>query len=224
MQTHINHPADSTIPALDPTHHLISSVASRADFGFTAGASPALMSCIIETTQLSSLISQRGGLSTHQTAISQLYQRLQACSYPKDSPGQYLVRLHHRIFQLGAIVYFHRSIWDSRPNALIPYIEELLQAVKEYQQLGGGYVTLWPVFITAVEVYLPQHKLLVREWLNECETMGAASRKDIRELIEAVWRKRLEIRQHMGGEMEQGEIVVEWRGVMWEKQLDILLV
>jgi len=96
--------------------------------------------------------------------------------------------------------------------------------VKEYQQLGGGYVTLWPVFITAVEVYLPQHKLLVREWLNECETMGAASRKDIRELIEAVWRKRLEIRQHMGGEMEQGEIVVEWRGVMWEKQLDILLV
>ncbi|RFU32814.1 hypothetical protein B7463_g3490, partial [Scytalidium lignicola] len=223
MQQRAYKTADSKIPDFNLERSLISSVASRTDFGFTTGASSGLLNCIMEITRLASDCSQMSS-EDHRGAINQLYQRVKECSHPQEYSDKHIVKLHHRIFQLGAIIYFHRAIFNSPPRTIVPYIDELLRKVKDYQQLGVGYVTLWPVFVAAVEVYKQEHKVLVREWLHECDKMGAASRKDIRELIEAVWERRASIYERVSVEEEQGEIVLDWREVMKERQLDILLV
>ena len=202
---------------------LMSSVGSRPDFGFTVGASPALISCIIETTQLASKVSQHG-FHLYRETVNGLYHRLQTCLPLCNSQSKNLPQLHHRIFQLGAIIYFHRSLFKSCPRSVSLFLDELLQLVKLYRDFGGGYVTLWPVFMAAVEAYQECHQEGFRDWLDECEKMGAASRKDIRCVIEAVWRKRASLRQQIGNCAEPGGIVVDWRAVMWEKGLDILLV
>ena len=61
--------------------------------------------------------------------------------------------------------------------------------VMQYQELGGGYITLWPIFIASVEAYREDHKMMVRKWLDVAEKIGSASRKDVRKVIESVWEK-----------------------------------
>lgn len=206
----------------DQARLLVTSVASRADFGFTTGATRALMSCISETTKLASDICY-DGLQLHQEAIKSLHQRILACSV-HTFQGQHILQLHHRIFQLGVIVYFHRSVLNSLPHNLLDLLEELLTHVKTYRDHMGGYVTLWPIFIAAVEAYKEHHQEGFREWLDNCDQMGAANRKDIRDVIENVWRKRLTMWQHRGAHMELGSITVDWREVMQERGCEVLLV
>jgi hypothetical protein len=213
---------DSKIES-DSATRLIPSVASRPDFGFTAGANPALISCIIETTQLAAKVSQ-DGIDAHLEASQHLHQRLEGCYSPQTYSNETLVRLHHRIFQIGAIIYFQRSVFHSLPLALNPYLDELLRLVKLYRELGSGYVTLWPVFIAAVEAYQETHQAGFRQWLDDCDKMGAASRKDIRDVVEGVWQKRASIAAEMSDPIDMGETRVDWREVMSERGLDILLV
>ena len=222
MQKHTSSSFNWILPDLDAQNYLLSSVRTRADFGFTVGASPALISYIIETTRLSFKVLS-DGLEAHQDAINMLYQQLQG-SDRQDRCGKNLVLLHHQIFELGAIIYFHRSIHNSPPQTLKAYLEELLQHLKRYRDLGGGYVTLWPAFIAAVEAYQEDHKVGFREWLDDNDKMGAASRGDIRKVIEAVWEKRTSLGQQICHRVDQGEIVVDWKEVMYERGLDILLV
>lgn len=200
---------------------LTSLVASRPDFGFTVGATPDLLQCIIDTTQLAFQISQ-DGIGSYREASNTLYQRLQTCSATQDSRKEGQVQLHRRIFQLGAIIYFHRSIFGSLPRDLVMSINELLWHLKRYRELGGGHVTLWPVFMAAVEGYQADHQAAFRQWLDDNNKMGAASRRDIRSLIEAVWNKRARIGETTG--VDEGHVTVDWSDVACEMGLDILLV
>ena len=147
------------------------------------------------------------------------YQQIQNC-HLQPTPNDTLVQLHHEIFKIGVLIHFHRRILNSPPHTLIPHLDVLFHSVATYQQLGGGYITLWPVFIGAAEVYLEEHKRSVRRWMNEAEMMGARSRGDVRELVEAVWQKRREI----AGDAGEGDVVVDWRTVMSGMGMDVLLV
>ena len=207
---------------LNQAQRIVTSVASRADFGFTAGATSALLSCIVDTTQLASKTWQ-DDLQLRQEAVDALYRRLLLCS-SQNSQDDPILQLHHQIFQIGAIVYFHRSVLNSPPHALVPFLDELLADVRAYRERGGGYVTLWPVFIAAVEAYEERHQEGFQDWLHDCDRMGAANRKDVREVIESVWRKRLVMWREMGTRMELGGIVVSWTEVMYESGLEVLLV
>ena len=208
--------------ALDNTRRIVASVSSRPDFGFTAGATSELMWCIDETTRLASKIYQ-DGLRLHQQVVDEHYHRLLACSLP-DSQGDLILQLHHQIFQLGAIIYFHRSVLDSPPHALAAFLDELLEHVKTYRGCGGGYVTVWPVFMAAVEAYQERHLEGFREWLSDCDKMGVANRKDIREVIESVWQRRQLIWQERGASTSLGNLTIDWRRVMGERGFEVLLV
>jgi hypothetical protein len=67
---------------------------------------------------------------------------------------------------------------------------------------------------------LEEHKESVRTWMDQAEMVGARSRGDVRELIQAVWLKRRE----MAGNAGEGDVVVDWRTVMSGMGMDVLLV
>lgn len=201
---------------------LISSVASRQDFGFTAGATSALMSCILETTQLLKDKVDDNDITNRERAAS-LYHRILQCSF-SDSEDRRILQLHHRIFQIGTLVYFHRSIWNSPPKTIAPLLDEVLCILEEYSDHAAGYVTMWPVFVAAVEGYDEDRQKGFKRWLDDCDNMGAANRKDVRIIVESVWSERIMIWQHSGGTLELGDIAVDWREVMLQRQVDVLLV
>lgn len=208
--------------SLQTKQSLIFSVASRDDFGFTVGASQGLIGCIYDIT---SLTSRRyyGDVGTRESDIDELHQRILACNL-QLTPNKELVQLHHQIFKAGVLIHFHRRILNSTPRTLIPHLDNLLRDVTAYQNLEKGYVTLWPVFIGAVEAYQEEHKSWVRTWLDTTERIGAASRGYIRSLIEAVWRERKRKRDEIGEGAEEGDVIVDWRKVMGRMGMDVLLV
>ncbi|KUJ20681.1 uncharacterized protein LY89DRAFT_451784 [Mollisia scopiformis] len=201
---------------------LLSLIAYRDDFGFTAGAGPRLMRCIHDTTSLESKLWFKEPLvEKHETTIKELHRRIQQCQ-PEDPETNVLAKLHHEIFKIGALIHFHRRILNFHPRALLPYVTLMLDAIEQYLTLNGGYIALWPVFIGAVEVFEESHKSRVRTWLSRADLMGAANRKDVRLVIEAVWRERS--RLSCVDEKTEGETVVDWREVIRDLGIEILLV
>lgn len=54
------------------------------------------------------------------------------------------------------------------------------------------------MFISAVEVFEERQKDRVRKWLDTAEMMGAANRKDVRMVIEEVWKERSQLEACLG--------------------------
>ena len=75
--------------------------------------------------------------------------------------------------------------------------------------------------MASVEVYLPEHKHQVREWMDRADAIGVPSRKNVRRLVEEIWRTREHVASDTG--MEEGEVVVDWRDVMARLGMDVLL-
>jgi transcription factor-like protein len=214
-------PDIETPSVLETKQSIIFSVSCRDDFGFTVGASQGLIKCIYDITLLAS--QQHYGTETRQSAVEELHQRLLRCNL-KLTPHQNLIQIHHQIFKAGVLIHFHRRILNSTPRTVAPHLNTLLRSVTTYQCLNGGYVTMWPVFVGAVEAYQEVHKKCVRTWLDTAEGIGAASRGYIRSLIEAVWRERKCKRDEIGEGIEEGDVIIDWRKVMGSIGMDVLLV
>ncbi|KAI9740478.1 MAG: hypothetical protein M1834_005058 [Cirrosporium novae-zelandiae] len=136
-------------------------------------------------------------------------------------------RIHIRIFQIGVQIYLYRNTRSPPPFDLVPYVSMLFHLVQTFSNLGSDSgrvpsITLWPVFMAAIEVFREADKRLTREWLNTADQLGIGNRKEVRLIIEEVWRIRTEVARST--KREEGEIVVDWRQVMEDLNLDILLV
>ena len=151
--------------------------------------------------------------------IETLVQRIETCTIEPVDP---IIRTHHRIFLLGTLIYAHRQLLNPPPSVLSSYLSTLLDCVALYPTLGGGHIALWPVFMAAVEVYLPEHKTQVREWMDRADAIGVTSRKNVRRLVEEVWITR----EHMASDegVKECEIIVDWKAVMNRLGMDILLI
>ncbi|TAQ84022.1 hypothetical protein B7494_g7656 [Chlorociboria aeruginascens] len=215
----LNH--DET-PSAVPNSALISSVSSRPDYGFTIGTTPELMACISDTASLAAVLIDLD-FESRQNRVNTLFQRLQSC-YVSPTSGKAPTVLHFHIYKTGALIYFHRRIFNSTPKMLLPLISDFFVSLAEYRRLDEGRMTLWPIFVAAVEVYMDSHKLDVQVWLDSAEIMGAASRREVRRLIMAVWEIRQKRSVDSGGCLDEGEIVVDWREVMKDKTWDVLLI
>ena len=152
------------------------------------------------------------------SAIQSLVDRIENCVIEPTDP---IVRTHHRIFLLGTLIYAHRQLNNPPPLALFSYLSSLLDCVVHFGTLGGGHIALWPVFMAAVEVYLPEHKRQVLEWMDRADAIGVPSRQNVRRLMEEVWRTREQVAGDSG--IEQGEVAVDWRVVMESLGTDVLL-
>lgn len=204
---------------------LISSIAYRDDFGFTAGAGRYLMKCIHEITYLESRLRlhQNFDIKVYQNTIDELCQRIESCQLEAPAANE-LSNLHHHIFKAGVLIHFHKRILEFNPSRLVPLLDVLFDAIEQYRMREGGHVTLWPVFIGAVEAVQDRHKDRVRAWLDEADSMGAANRKEIRVVIEAVWRERSRLRDLSGGTIEEEEINVDWRDMIKDMGIELLLI
>lgn len=210
---------------------IITSIALREDFGFTTGATPALMKCITDTTLLAERMSDPElSQETLQSEISSLELGLRNCHIdnnnelapPVDSPTRAsAMSCHRRIFASGAWIYFYRRIMNLKPAQLQQHVSTLLRDLECYPHLGGGRITTWPVFMAAMEVYRNEDKARIVLWLDDARHNGVADRAVIRALMEDVWSTRTRLSKEGG--IDEGEIVVDWTKFLQQRKLDLLL-
>lgn len=223
----------------NPEEEPVSRIKSTQDFGFTIGATREVLECI-------SMISDLGRRGARIDAQDQVYQtllcRLNACQLSIEgnqatrggckeieedcreendslSEGAYY---QLRAFVSASYIYYFRTVFDVPPSALSHLVIETFENVNSFIARKCGNMSLWPAFIAAAEAYTEDALSLARTWLDTAVTFGLGSRILVRKVIEEVWQRREHASMECG--IDKGHFSVDWKRVMKEMEIDILLV
>ncbi|KAM6485636.1 fungal-specific transcription factor domain-containing protein [Trichoderma sp. SZMC 28011] len=218
------------------TDTLLGGVSSKCEFGFTIGSSGQVLQVISNIRLLAEQMAtgdipeNPGELiqkyiveltspseSTEHFDIEEIWENT-----PRKDRAEYLQRLHLRLFRNAAIIYLFRTVLNVPPQGVVKYVSTVLQDTLSFIQLHGGAVSMWPVFIAAVEAYEVRDQQIVEQWFDISGQLGIQNRRTAREVIRAVWEKRSQEATNRG--LKQCQIAIDWREVQQFLGLDLLLL
>jgi hypothetical protein len=200
----------------------IYSVYPQAPFETSIGVTKSLMSCISDIKHVAYVLRMGDNAKVMEEAVSDLYRRLTAIEYDNESTEPSQLKYHSMASKAATLIYLHRSLFDLPPNSLQVYVHQVFSNLAAFQREGGGVLAVWPAFIAAVEVYTEEDMLLATQWLDAATGVGMGNRTKIESVVEAVWEIRDTTMIETG--IKKGSIVVDWRDVMKDLDIDILLV
>ncbi|EXJ94894.1 hypothetical protein A1O1_00012 [Capronia coronata CBS 617.96] len=235
---------------------MIASVSSRLEFGFTVGAAPQAAEGLSEAVTLIRQVKRHGLSEVYRSKINKLTERLSALATGQAQYSTSLRDTHQTIFTLGIIIFIQRQTINPAPSALTPYSSRLFACIQNIDarlscdqpadriNRDSSHVSLWPVFLAAVECFRPQELRTARSWLGKLGKSGIGNRGDVSKVVQGVWkerRRRYYLQVGVISEAEDvdddeddyddlvdidgiGQIIVDWREVMRVQGVDILLV
>jgi hypothetical protein len=128
------------------------------------------------------------------------------------------------LFRSSIEIYLFRTVLHYPPSAVAKQVLSTLQTASELLEPldRAASVSIWPIFIAAVEAYEPEAQALAGTALQLSMTLGAANRKTAHEVVQAVWAQREQIaNQHR---CHLGDVQIDWREVLRGLNVDILLL
>lgn len=206
------------------------------DFGFTIGAPRAILDCIAQVAEfqdklqsppgmapepllLKLLLSLNQCLHQHRTTVNLTALSTDQAGTTK-TPSEAVHQSH--AFIHAAYIYAYRSLLNVPPHAVQSHVTNALRHVSLFITTSPGNLSIWPAFIAAVEAFSEDNMSAARAWLNHAISFGIGSRNAMKRVVEEVWRRRQAISESSG--LNRGLIVVDWRDVMQELDLDLLLI
>lgn len=131
---------------------------------------------------------------------------------------------HHQLqaFVFATYIYLYRVIFDLPPQNLTTYVTKTFEHISAFSEENSGNLSLWPAFIAAVEAYTERDMNLAKDWLKHAVSFGLGNRILIENVIEEVWRRRKLLSEEC--EIDQSLVNVDWRDVMLDLNVDVLLV
>ncbi|OJJ38699.1 hypothetical protein ASPWEDRAFT_180214 [Aspergillus wentii DTO 134E9] len=209
-----------------------SPILSTPQCGFTIGAQRALLECISMITVAGRQMQAKNSINTRLAVdriVADVLGRLEECqsqlscySGQSDSLGQELARYQLNAFIFATYIYLHRSLLDVPPWRVAHYVSLTFQNISAFCTKSIGNFSLWPAFIAAVEAYTVKDVDLAQAWLEQSMSFGLGNRLLVKRVVEEVWQRREAINGETG--MEKGLITVDWRKVVMDLDVDILLV
>ncbi|KAJ5756919.1 fungal-specific transcription factor domain-containing protein [Penicillium nucicola] len=222
------------------------SISSTPQFGFTIGAQRSLLECISVIATVSRQM-QLGPPASDpfnaDRAVAEVLARLghlqaqaqddlpfqpeikSAPSTDPDRPDphvQDLARYQLNAFIYATYIYLYRSLMDTPPKRVATYVSLTFRNISSFCAQSNGNFSLWPAFIAAVEAYTEEDMALAQAWLQQSIHFGLGNRLLVKQIIEEVWRRREHAHCERG--IDKGLITVDWRDVVRELGVDILLV
>ncbi|KAH8698944.1 fungal-specific transcription factor domain-containing protein [Talaromyces proteolyticus] len=207
---------------------LLGSVSQVSQFGYTIGASGNVIQAISKIRWLAEGLSRGESLVDIDIQsgkiLSELYTSGSDCvrSQALENRQEYLSNLHRRIFRNATIIYLYRTVYDVTPCAIQDRVSEVLHDTIDFLNMKGGSISIWPVFIAAVEACTEQGREMARRWLDYSCKLGIRNRHSARHIIQEVWKQRDE--EAMLKHAQSGDIAVDWRQVQSWLGIDILLL
>ena len=83
-------------------------------------------------------------------------------------------------------------------------------------------VSIWPIFIAAAEAYTAEAQALAECVLSLSTSFGAANRAVIHRVVKQIWSEREEAAAQR--QCEVGDVLVDWREVLKNLDVEILLL
>lgn len=205
-------------------------------FGSTIGASSSILTRLSEINRLSRRLTQSGlGISPDPSVFDP-----EMMMIPEQSTNELLLeldsddslraadvvkkaqQLHLRAFEVATVIYHHQIFETSTPEQLAPYVHAVLYYITRFLEICGGNYTLWPVVIAGVEAYNDHEMKLFSTLFENAQSVGMRNRFKAKQLMEEVWAVRSSIATETG--QNPGNVRVNWRQVMRQLDIDVLLV
>ncbi|KIW69501.1 hypothetical protein PV04_05374 [Phialophora macrospora] len=210
------------------TDSLLERLSQVGHVGYTIGASSEVIQSISKIRQLAEAQSCGESATEIDIRSGKILVEINASdstlsvTQPVENRQEYLRSLHQRMFRNAAMIYLYRTIYNVVPDTIRDRVSQVLGDAMKFLDMGGGSISLWPVFIAAVETCTEQERDAVKRWLNYSCKLGIGNRHSARRIIEEVWRRRDQ--EARSGCTPVDNIAVDWRQVQSELQIDILLL
>ncbi|KAM6511799.1 hypothetical protein FALCPG4_016792 [Fusarium falciforme] len=206
------------------------------DFGFTIGAPRAILDCIAQVAGFQDKLQSPPGMAPENLLLKLLLPLNQCLDQHRTTvnltalstdqagttkaPSEAVHQSH--AFMHAAYIYAYRSLLNVPPHAVQSHVTKALRHVSFFITTSPGNFSIWPAFIAAVEAFSEDNMTAARVWLNHAISFGIGSRNAMKRVVEEVWRRRQAISESSG--LNRGLIVVDWRDVMQELDMDLLLI
>ncbi|UKZ69539.1 uncharacterized protein TrAtP1_010545 [Trichoderma atroviride] len=139
-----------------------------------------------------------------------------------------LASLHINLFRNAVSIYLLRTVLRFPPSAVAGCVMDVLSDAWLFADMsphGTAYcsLSLWPLFVAAVDAYLPEAQDIAERILDLFEkTSGVKNRCDVKRLVHKVWAMRIDLAQESN--CGPGDIWIDWREIMAQMGLDILFL
>ncbi|KAJ9610828.1 hypothetical protein H2200_005605 [Cladophialophora chaetospira] len=209
-----------------PNQQSWSAIKSTHDFGFTIGATQEVLECIRNISEMNHT-SETDDASDEWCKDILAWLNMCRSDLATQASRGFSVSNPAGYHQLAAFIsatfiYFYRTIFDLSPGRLESYTIETLESVNVFLSQGYGNMSLWPAFIASVEACSDKTISMAQTWLDTAVTFGMGSRLMVRKVVEEVWRRRETASHDLG--LDKRLIAVDWREVMKELDVDVLLI
>lgn len=141
-----------------------------------------------------------------------------------EQQWRHAIATNLQLFRSGIGIYLCRMVLRYPPSAVAQQVASTLQTATELLQPldRAASVSIWPIFIAAVEAYEPEAQELADLALQASSVLGAVNRATAHHIVKCVWARRQEIATRDGCPV--GEVLLDWRDVLKELDVDILLL
>lgn len=210
------------------TDVVLRSVSQLNKFGYTIGANSDVMESISDINRLEEAHLHGALPNEIDTQAGEILRKLKSSlslrQVTQVNPDRrlHLSNLHQRIFCNATIVHLHRTIFNVAPSTVQEYVSRVLRDTAEFINLQGGSISLWPVFVAAVEACTNDNRGMAEAWLKFSCELGINNRHSARKIVLEVWDQREKISATTGLPLEA--VIVDWRQVQSRLGIDILLL
>lgn len=220
-----------------PTGVLLDALSTRSDFGYTIVSPRAALKALSSLQRVDRV---KDGheleLNNLEVEISDALRILnlmqgEDIGHPPRLPKErsqtnerldYLAHLHSRMFLNAVIIYLKRLRPGVTPSQVSTYTSSVLRDMSTFLDLDGGSISLWPVFVAAVEACAPSERDMVRRWFEFSSRLGIENRAQACQIIEMVWHTRDSVADETACPV--AETIVDWTTVQQALGIDILLL
>jgi hypothetical protein len=238
----------------DTLDEVLADVMANPTFAYTVGSTPHFMKALSYARQLESELPGSQGPPHSRLTIAQLVQvsnilaelnkpmdsdiemylsrqRERWTQQPSSEPTatlearwRYLIAKNLHLFKSGIEIYLFRVVLQYPPSAVAPQVLSTLQTAAELLEPldRAASVSIWPIFVAAVEAYEPAAQNLADAALQVCSSLGAVNRKTAHDIVKTVWERRENIARERNCHV--GDVQLDWRKVLEELNIDILLL
>lgn len=223
----------------------LAAITSNSRFGYTVGASRDTFCCLATIRELKTRMSQGEAHDSLEDKVADIFQILcseegnvevpttpdqedsavaNACQPKLGSKRNLrcLEALHRRMFRNATLIYFYRAMFACPPSAVQDYITNVLVDTMAFLNLECGTVSLWPVFIAAVEACSDHHREQVLRWLEYSCALGIQNRHEAKQIILATWHERDTMAERSG--IASDKVAVDWRLTQQKLGFDTLML
>lgn len=223
-------PVDPLYSPISPDLSFSASISSTPQFGFTIEAQRSLLECISSIATVSQQLRSDPPASTQFDADRVTSQVLACLGLLQEQANDSRTSVIDLLFLPRTISPALRSmIWHATSSMHLYTLRTSTCTDRWrkphqsafYAQSSGDF-SLWPAFVAAVEAYTEEDMASAREWLERSVHFGLGNRFPVKRIIEEVWRRREDL--HLQSTIEKGLIIIDWRDVVRDLEVDILLV